>query len=58
MCWCCYLCGYCLCSLGEDNIGAAGASAMATGLVQLAQLQTLEYVVRPSSVRGFGVRFL
>ncbi len=43
-CRCC-ACGLCLCSLGKNCIGAAGAVAIAAGLVHVPQLQTLKYVV-------------
>jgi hypothetical protein len=44
----CCVCGMFSCSLGNNEIGDAGAAALAAALVHLPQLQTLEYVVCPS----------
>jgi hypothetical protein len=48
----CCACGLCVCSLGRNSFGAAGAAAIAAGLVHLPQLQTLKYVVCPVVCAG------
>ncbi len=42
------MCGLCSCSLGNNSIGDAGATAIGVGLVHVPQLQRLKYVVCPA----------
>ncbi len=46
------VCGLCWCSLGDNDIGDAGAVAIGAVLAYLPQLQRLGYVVCPTVCAG------